>query len=80
MYKKYMAVTITYSDSDFLTGAHVYYSDETDGLELYHKISIEEGMNELRKLEKILGKPAKLIANHYNRTIFYKELAGYIDT
>ena len=80
MYKKYMAVTITYSDSDFLNCARIYYCDETAGLELYHKISIEEGMKELRKLEKFLGKPAKLIANHYNRTIYYKELAGYIDT
>lgn len=77
--KRYMSVTITISDVASLHNARIYYTDDELNLELYHVVDYEQGMKDLRKLEKLLNKPAKLIINKYDARIAYKELSGYID-
>jgi hypothetical protein len=77
--KKYMSVTITICSSSCINGAYLYYSDDELGLEISTNISYEEGMKQLRQLEKRLGKPAKMKINQFDRGIAYKELYGYID-
>jgi hypothetical protein len=74
-----MNVTVTISEGSCLHNARVYYTDDELNLELYHVVSYEQGMEDLRKLEKILKKPARLIINQFNAKIAYKELSGYID-
>lgn len=77
--KKYMAVTITICKDSTIHGARLYYSDDELGLEIDTAVSYEEGMKQLRQLEKLLNKPAKMTVNRFNREIAYKELYGYID-
>lgn len=77
--KKYMSVTITICKGSRLNGAYFYYSDDELGLEIATQISYEEGMKQLRQLEKRLGKLAQMTINQFDRTIAYKELHGYID-
>ena len=77
--KKFMAVRVTICKGSSIHGAHLYYTDAELGLEIATSISYEDGMNQLRKLEKMLNKPAKLIINEFNPTIAYKDLYGYID-
>jgi len=77
--KKYMAVTITICEGSSTRRAHLYYSDDELGLEISTTIPYENGMKQLRQLEKLLGKTAKLSINQFDRTIAYKELHGYID-
>lgn len=77
--KRYMSVQIIISEGSCLHGARIYYSDDELGLELSYATSYEEGMKQLRKLENMLHKPAKLIINQFNSTLAYKELYGYID-
>ena len=77
--KRYMSVRITISEGSCLHGASIYYTDDELGLELSYTTDYEQGMKELRKLEKRLGKVAHLVINRFNPTIAYKELYGYID-
>ena len=77
--KKYMSILVTISKGSCIHGARVYYSDEELGLELVHTVSYEQGMKELRELEKRLGKVATMTINQFNPTIAYKELYGYLD-
>lgn len=77
--KKYMSVTITICSDSCINGARLYYSDDELGLEIATNISYEEGMKQLRQLEKLLGKPAQMKINRFDRKIAYKELYGFID-
>ena len=77
--KRFMAVRVTICEGSSIHGAYIYYTDDELGIELSNNVSYDEGMKQLRKLEKLLNKPAKLVINHYNHTISYKELSGYID-
>lgn len=77
--KQFMSVTVTICEGSSIHGARVYYSDDKLGIELSTNVSYDEGMKQLRKLEKLLNKSAKLVINHYDPTISYKELYGYID-
>jgi len=78
---KYMHVSITFSSNpnSIVNGAYVYYSDDKLGLELANHVSVKEGMIALRKLEKLLGRPAEMKVNPYQSTISYKELYGILD-
>ena len=77
--KKYMAVTVTICNGSSIHGARLYYSDDELGLEIATNISYEEGMKQLRQLEKRLGRPAQMKINQFDREIAYKELYGFID-
>ena len=77
--KRFMSVRVTISEGSAIHRAHLYYTDDELGLQLSTYVPYEEGMKQLRQLEKLLNRPAKLIINHYNPTIAYKELYGYID-
>lgn len=77
--KKYMDVMVTCCPGSSLHAARVYYSDEEAELELFFQLSYEDGMKELRKLEKRLGRMATIVVNQFDRNIAYKELYGYID-
>jgi len=77
--KKYMAVTVTTGNNSCINSAYLYYSDEELGLEIATVISYEEGMKQLRQLEKRLGKPAQMKINQFDREIVYKELYGFLD-
>ena len=78
---KYMDVHVTISTNpnSIVNSACVYYSDDKLGLELVNHVSVEEGMTALRKLEKLLGRPAEMKVNPYESTISYKELYGILD-
>lgn len=77
--KRYMSVRVTICEGSILHGGAIYYSDEEIGLEISSKVSYEDGMAHLRKLEKLLHKSPTLTINQFDRTIAYKELYGYID-
>ena len=77
--KRYMSVQVTISEGSCLHGARIYYTDDELGLELSYTTDYEHGMKDLRKLEKILKKPAQMIINRFDPKIAYKELYGYID-
>ena len=77
--KKYMSVIVTICEGSSIHGAHLYYSDDELGLEIATTISYEDGMKQLRQLEKRLGKPAQMKINQFDRGIAYKELYGFID-
>ena len=77
--KKYMSVTVTICEGSCINGARLYYSDDELGLDIATNLSYEEGMKQLRRLEKLLGKPAQMKINQFDREIAYKELYGYID-
>lgn len=77
--KKYMAVTITICNGSSIHGARLYYSDDELGLEIATNISYEEGMKQLRQLEKRLGRPAEMKINQFDQEIAYKELYGFLD-
>lgn len=77
--KKYMAVTVTIYEGSSTNRAHLYYSDDELGLEISTTIPYEDGMKQLRQLEKRLNKAAKLVVNQFDRSIAYKELYGFID-
>ncbi len=76
---KYMAVTITICRESSLQGAFLYYSDSNTGLEISVNLSYEEGMKQLRQLEKLLNQVASITVNEFNPEISYKRLYGYID-
>lgn len=76
---RYMAVTVTICENSSIQGARLYYSDDELGLEIATTISYEDGMKQLRQLEKRLGKPAQMKINQFDRDIAYKELYGFID-
>ena len=76
---RFMAVKITICEGSSLHGGHIYYTDDETGFELSTNVSYEEGMTQLRKLEKLLHKSAEMTANPYNSEIAYKDLFGYID-
>ena len=76
---RYMAVTVTICEDSSIQGARLYYSDDELGLEIATTISYEDGMKQLRQLEKRLGKPAEMKINQFDRNIAYKELYGFID-
>ena len=76
---RYMAVTVTICEDSSIQGARLYYSDDELGLEIATTISYEDGMKQLRQLEKRLGKPAQMKINQFDRNIAYKELYGFID-
>lgn len=75
---KYMAVTVTICKDSSACRAYLYCSDDELGLEISTNISYEEGMKQLRQLEKLLGKPAEMRINQFNPNIAYKELRGFI--
>lgn len=77
--KKYMSVTVTICEGSSIHGARFYYSDDELGLEIATNVSYEEGMKQLRQLEKRLNKAAELVVNQFDRSIAYKELGGFID-
>jgi len=77
--KKYMSVTVTICEGSCINGARLYYSDDELGLDIATNLSYEEGMKQLRRLEKLLGKPAQMKINQFDREIAYKELYGFID-
>lgn len=77
--KRFMAVRITICEGSSIHGGHIYYTDEDAGLELSTNVSYEEGMTQLRNLEKLLHKSAEMTINQYNPEIAYKDLFGYID-
>jgi len=77
--KRFMAVKVTICEGSSIHGGHIYYTDDDIGLELSTDVSYEEGMIQLRKLEKLLCKPAKMTVNQYDSEIAYKDLFGYID-
>lgn len=77
--KRYMAITIEISSNPKWNKARIYYCDDELHLEMYHVISYEEGMKELRQLEKRLGKTATLTINRFDPHFSYKELYGYLD-
>jgi len=77
--KKYMSVTVTICEGSSIHGAQLYYSDDELELEIATTISYEEGMKQLRQLEKRLSKPAQMTINRFDRKIAYKELHGYLD-
>ena len=58
--------------------ASISYIDEEENFELNIMVSYEEGMRELRKLEKRLNKIATLDVNRYNVHICTKQLVGII--
>ena len=72
-----MAVRLTICEGTSIHGAHLYYSDEELGLEISTKLSYNDGMKQLRKLEKLLGKTATMTINQFDRSIAYKELYGF---
>ena len=75
---KYMSVTITNCEGSSLQRGHLYYSDDELGIVISTPVSHEAGMQYLRKLEKLLQRPAALSINPYNTEISYKELHGFI--
>jgi len=77
--EKYMAITVTICEDSSIQGARLYYSDDKLGLEITTRLSYEEGMKQLRQLEKRLGKMATMTINQFDRDIAYKELNGFID-
>ena len=77
--KRFMAVRVTICKGSSLHGGHVYYTDDEIGLKLSANVSYEEGMTQLRKLEKLLHKSAEITVNPYNSEIAYKDLFGYVD-
>ena len=77
--RRFMAVTVTICKGSSIHGAHIYYTDDELGIELSTNVSYDEGMKQLRKLEKLLHKPAKMTVNQYDSEIVYKDLFGYID-
>lgn len=77
--KRFMAIRVTICEGSSIHGGHIYYTDDEIGLELSTKVSYEEGMTQLRKLEKRLHKPAIMSINPYDHEIAYKDLYGYID-
>ena len=78
--KKYMSIHITICESiPCLHGARIHYFDSDANVNIAYNTSYEQGMIELRKLEKLLGRPAKLTVNQYNTEIVYKELHGFLD-
>lgn len=77
--KRFMAVRITICEGSSIHGGHIYYTDDEAGLELSTNVSYEEGMIQLRKLEKLLHKSAEITVNRYDSAIAYKDLFGYID-
>lgn len=76
---KYMAITITICQGSSIQGAHLYYSDSDIGLEISTNLSYEDGMQQLRQLEKLLNRVASMTINEFNPEISYKRLYGYID-
>lgn len=77
--KRFMSVRVTNCEGSSIHGGHIYYTDDDIGLELSVDVPYEEGMTQLRKLEKLLHKFAKTTVNQYDSEITYKELYGYID-
>lgn len=76
---KVMSITVNH-DSIFpkYDNASIYYRDEETNFELSIMVSYEEGMRELRKLEKRLNRVATLDVNRFNSYICTKQLAGII--
>ena len=77
--KRFMAIKVTICEGSSIHGGHIYYTDDDIGLELSTQVSYEEGMIQLRKLEKRLHKSAEMTINPYDSEIAYKDLYGYID-
>ena len=77
--KKYMSVIVTICRGSRVQGGWLYYSDDELKLEIATEISYEDGMKQLRQLEKRLGKTAKLRINELDPNIAYKELNGFLD-
>lgn len=79
MMKRYMAVRITICEGSSIHGGRIHYEDDELGINISADVSYEEGMKQLRKLEQLLHRPAKMDINQYNTDISYKELYGFID-
>ena len=74
----YMSVSIT----DFGNGhreGYIFISIDSCKLEVAHRLSYEEALKEMAKLAKRLNKAPDMNINWYNPSIFYRELAGYLD-
>ena len=75
---KYMSISVTISQKyPDMNRAHFYFSDDKAGIEIEHTVTYEDGMKELRQLEKKLNRAAQLTINRYNTDICYKELSGF---
>ena len=74
---KFMHIMVTIT-KDNHNSAHLYYADDEAGVEINTHVSYKDGMEQLRKLEKLLNKPAQLVINQFDHTIAYKDLHGII--
>ena len=77
--KQFMAVTITICKDSSIHGGHIYYNDKECNITRSEDVSYEEGMTQLRRLEKLLHTTAKMTINQYDPRIAYKTLFGDID-
>lgn len=74
----YMAVSITnYGETPELSYGYVYIS--TGKLTTQIRVDYETGRKQLARLAKALGKAPEMVANQYNRSIFYYQLRGFIN-
>ena len=74
----YMAVSVTrYGETPELSYGYVYIS--TGKLTTQIRVDYETGRKQLARLAKALGKAPEMVANQYNRSIFYYQLRGFID-
>lgn len=78
MAKRFISIKVTICEGSNLQGGKLYYADDEIGLEISTELSYNEAMVQLRKIEKLLDKPAKLTINQFNKTIAYKSIYGYI--
>ena len=58
--------------------AYIYVSMENSKLEFHHRISYDEGMQELQKLAAQLGREPETRINQYNNTIVSHTLHGFL--
>lgn len=75
---KFMHIMVTITKDSRNNNAHLYYADDEAGVEINTALSYKDGMEQLRKLEKLLNKPAQLTINQFNPAIAYKDLHGII--
>ena len=74
----YMAVSVTYyGEGSELNYGHVYIS--AGKLTTSMRVDYETGRKQLARLAKALGKAPEMVANQFNKTIFYYQLRGFIE-
>ena len=76
----YVSISITnYGMDSKLNHGYIFIMVESCQLEMCHRVSFEEAVNEMAKLAKKLGKAPTFSANEFNPEISYRELRGYLD-